>query len=137
MHYSFYSYIASVVEVSVKDNKLKVHKINMVIDCGTAVNTDTITAQMEGAAIFGMSLVYYGKITAENGVIKQSNYHDYQMLRMDNAPEIHVEIIKSNDKPAGVGEPGVPVVAPAIINAIYNATGKRYYSLPLMDHGIV
>ncbi len=137
VHYSFYSYVASVVEVSVKDNKLKVHKINMVIDCGTAVNTDTITAQMEGSAIFGISFAYYGKITAENGAIKQSNFHDYQMLRMDNAPEVHVEIIKSNDKPAGVGEPGVPVVAPAIINAIYNATGKRYYSLPLMDYGIV
>jgi len=137
VHYSFYSYVASVVEVSVKDDKLKVHKIHSVIDCGTAVNTDTITAQMEGAAIFGMSLAYYGKITAKDGAIEQSNYNDYQMVRMDHAPEIHVEIIKSNDKPTGVGEPGVPVIAPAILNAIYNATGKRYYTLPLMDHGLV
>jgi isoquinoline 1-oxidoreductase subunit beta len=137
VHYSFYSYIASVVEVSVKDGKLKVHKVHTVIDCGTAVNTDTITAQMEGSAIFGMSLAYYGKITATDGAIDQSNYHDYQIIRMNEAPEINVEIIKSNDKPTGVGEPGVPVIAPAILNAIYNATGKRYYSLPLMDHGLV
>jgi len=137
VHYSFFSYIASVVEVSVIDGKLKVLKVHTVIDCGTAVNTDTITAQMEGSAIFGMSLVYYGKITAKDGAIEQSNYHDYQMIRMNEAPEVNVEIIKSNDKPTGVGEPGVPVIAPAILNAIYNATGKRYYSLPLMDYGLV
>ena len=137
MHYSFFSYIASIIEVSMVDGKLKVHNIHSVIDCGTAVNTDTIKAQMQGAAIFGMSLAYYGKITAKDGAVEQSNYHDYQMLRIHQAPEVHVEIIKSNDKPTGVGEPGVPPIAPAIINAIYNATGKRYYTLPLMDHGIV
>lgn len=137
VHYSFYSYVASVVEVSVNDGNLKVLKVYTVIDCGTAVNTDTITAQMEGSAIFGMSLAFYGKITAKDGAIEQSNYHDYQMVRMSQAPEINVEIIKSNAKPTGVGEPGVPVISPAIINAIYNATGKRYYSLPLMDHGLV
>ena len=113
------------------------HKVHTVVDCGTAVNTDTITAQMEGAAIFGLSLCYYGKITAKDGAIEQSNYHDYKMLRINEAPEVHVEIIKSTDSPTGVGEPGVPVIAPALLNAIYNATGKRYYSLPLMDHGLV
>ncbi len=137
VHYSFYSYVASVVEVSVKQNNLKVHKIHSVIDCGTAVNTDTITAQMEGAAIFGLSLAYYGKITAKNGAIEQSNFHDYQMLRMADTPQIEVEIVKNQDKPTGVGEPGVPVIAPALINAIYNATGKRYYKLPLTDEGLV
>ncbi len=137
MHYSFFSYIASIIEVSMVNGKLKVHNIHSIIDCGTAVNTDTIKAQMQGAAIFGMSLAYYGKITAKDGAVEQSNYHDYQMLRMNQAPEVHVEIVKSNDKPTGVGEPGVPPIAPAIINAIYNATGKRYYSLPLIDHGLV
>ena len=136
-HYSFFSYVASVVEVSVIDNALKVHNIHSVIDCGTAVNTNTITAQMEGAAIFGLSLAYYGKITAKGGVIEQSNFHDYQMLRISDAPNINVEIVKSNSKPTGVGEPGVPVIAPALINAIYNATGKRYRSLPLTDEGLV
>jgi len=137
MHYSFFSYIASIIEVSMVNGKLKVHNIHSVIDCGTAVNTDTIKSQMQGAAIFGMSLAYYGKITAKDGAVEQSNYHDYQMLRIHQAPEIDVEIITSKDKPTGVGEPGVPPIAPAIINAIYNATGKRYYSLPLMDHGLV
>ena len=138
MHYSFFSYVASIVEVSVKEGKLKVHKVHTVIDCGTAINTDTIKSQMEGSAIFGMSLAFYGKITAKDGAIEQRGYYDYQMTRIHQAPEeIHVEIIKNNDKPTGVGEPGVPPIAPAIINAIYNATGKRYYSLPLMDHGLV
>ncbi len=137
VHYSFYSYVASIVEVSVKQNTLKVHKIHSVIDCGTAVNTDTIKAQMEGAAIFGLSLAYYGKITAKNGAIEQSNFHDYQMLRIAETPQIEIEIVKNQDKPTGVGEPGVPVIAPALINAIYNATGKRYYKLPLTDEGLV
>ncbi len=137
IHYSFLTYVASIVEVSVIDGKLKIHKISSVIDCGTAVNTDTIKSQMEGAAIFGMSLAYYGKITAKEGAIEQSNYHDYQMLRIHQTPDINVEIISSHEKPTGVGEPGVPPIAPAIINAIYNATGKRYYSLPLSDHGLV
>ncbi len=137
IHYSFYSYVASIIEVSVINDKVKVHKVYSVIDCGTAVNTDTITAQMQGAAIFGMSLAYYGKITTKNGKIEQSNYHNYKMLRIDEAPEVYVEIVKSEDLPTGVGEPGVPPIAPAIINAIYNATGKRYYSLPLMDYGLV
>ncbi len=137
VHYSFYSYIASVMEVSVKDDKLKVHDVWSVIDCGTAVNTDTIESQMQGAAMFGLSLAYYGKITTKNGAVEQSNYHDYQMLRISDAPKVHVEIIKSTDKPTGVGEPGVPVIAPALSNAIFAATGKRYHNLPLMDEGLV
>ncbi len=137
VHYSFLSYVATAVEVSVIENKLKVHKITTVIDCGLAVNKNSIKAQMEGAGIFGMSLAYYGKITAKDGAIQQSNYHDYPMLRINEAPEFDIEIVESNEKSTGVGEPGVPVIAPAIINAIFNATGKRYYSLPLSDHGLV
>ncbi|RKR12190.1 isoquinoline 1-oxidoreductase beta subunit [Maribacter vaceletii] len=137
VHYSFYSHVAAAIEVSVTNGKLTIHKISVVIDCGTAINRDTITAQMEGAAIFGMSLAYYGKITAKDGAIEQSNFHNYQVLRMPNAPKIQVEIVNSNDKPTGVGEPGVPVIAPAIINAIFKATGKRYRTLPLSDHGLV
>jgi isoquinoline 1-oxidoreductase beta subunit len=137
VQYSFYSYIASVVEVSVIDNKLKVHNIHSVIDCGTVVNRNTVLSQMEGAAVFGMSLAYYGKITASEGAIDQSNYHDYKMLRINEVPNIEVEIVDSTEDPTGVGEPGVPVIAPAIINAIYKATGKRYYNLPLSDYGLV
>ncbi len=137
VHYSFLSYIATAIEVSVIDGKLKVHNIHSVIDCGTAVNLDTVESQMQGAAVFGLSLAFYGKITAKDGIIEQSNYHDYQVLRMSETPNIAIEIIQSSEKPTGVGEPGVPVIAPALINAIYNATGKRYYKLPLMDEGLV
>ena len=92
---------------------------------------------MEGAAIFGMSLAYYGKITAKDGAIEQSNYHDYQMVRMNQSPNVHIEIVESTERPTGVGEPGVPVIAPAIINAIFKLTGKRYYNLPLSDYDLV
>jgi isoquinoline 1-oxidoreductase beta subunit len=137
VHYSFNSYVASVVEVSVIDNKLKVHQVHTVIDCGIVVNKNTVIAQMEGSAIFGMSLAFYGKITAKEGAIEQGNYHDYKMIRMHEFPKINVEIVESTENPTGVGEPGVPVIAPAIINAIYKATGKRYHNLPLSDYGLV
>ena len=137
VHYSFYSYVASIVEVSVKNNKVQVHNIFTAIDCGTVINKNTVTAQMEGAAIFGMSLAFYGKITAKNGVIEQNNFHDYPIIRMHEAPKIHIEIIESTENPTGVGEPGVPVIAPAIVNAIFKATGKRYYNLPLSNHNLV
>lgn len=131
IHYSFYSYVASVVEVSVIDNKLKVINVFTAVDCGTVVNTDTVKSQLEGAAIFGMSLAYYGDISVEDGAIKQSNFHDYQMLRIHETPNIDIEFVQSDALPTGIGEPGVPVIAPAIVNAVYNATGKRYRSLPL------
>ena len=137
VHYSFNSYVASVVEVSIIESKLKVHQVHTVIDCGLVVNKNTVIAQMEGAAIFGMSLAFYGKITAKDGAIEQGNYHDYKMIRMHEAPKINVEIVESSENPTGVGEPGVPVIAPAIINAIFKATGKRYYNLPLSDYGLV
>jgi isoquinoline 1-oxidoreductase beta subunit len=137
VHYSFYSYVASIVEVSVINNKLKVHKVFTAIDCGKVVNRDTVKAQLEGSAIFGMSLAFYGNITAKKGAIEQSNYHDYKMVRFNDSPEVFVEIVDSNEKPTGVGEPGVPVIAPAIVNAIYRVTGKRYHNLPLSNYGLV
>lgn len=137
VQYSFLSYVASVVEVSVRNNKVKVHNVYTAIDCGTVVNKDTVISQMQGAAIFGMSLAFYGKITAKNGAIEQSNFDDYQMLRMPDAPKIQVEVIHNYEKPTGVGEPGVPVIAPAIVNAIFKATGKRYHNLPLSDYNLV
>jgi isoquinoline 1-oxidoreductase beta subunit len=137
IHYSFYSYVASVVEVSVLEGKLKVHKVFTVADCGTVVNHNTVRAQLEGAAVFGLSLAFYGNITAKEGRIVQGNYHDYEMLRIHQTPEIQIEVVQSEDLPTGIGEPGVPVVAPALINAIYDATGKRFRSLPLKTHGLV
>ena len=137
IHYSFYSYVASVVEVSVKNNKVKVENIYQVLDCGMYVNKDNVINQMEGAAIFGMSIAMYNKISTKNGAVEQSNFHDYQMTRMKDAPNIVVEILENDYEPTGVGEPGVPPIAAAITNAIFNATGKRIRKLPLSEHGMV
>ena len=138
IHYSFYSYVATVVEVSVLEKKVKVENIWTTIDCGLALNKDNITNQLEGAAIFGMSLALYGKISTKEGAIEQNNFFDYQMTRMKDAPKIHINIVDAmHEPPTGVGEPGVPVIAPAICNAIFNATGARVRSLPLMDLGMV
>lgn len=133
VHFSFYSYVASVVEVDMRDERLTLKKVSTVVDCGTVINKNSVKAQMEGAAIFGLSLALYGKITAENGAVEQSNFHDYPLLRFHEKPEIEVEILENKALPTGVGEPGVPVIAPALVNAVYDATGKRYRSLPLAD----
>ena len=138
IHYSFYSYVATIVEVSVLNNKVKVENIWTTIDCGLALNKDNIKNQLEGAAIFGMSIALYGKISVAEGAILQNNFYDYQMTRMKETPNIHINIVDAmKEPPAGVGEPGVPVIAPAICNAIFNATGERVRSLPLNDLGMV
>lgn len=138
IHYSFYSYVATVAEVSVKNDKVKVENIWTVLDCGLYVNKDAVINQMEGASIFGTSIALFNKITTKNGAVEQSNFHDYQMTRMKDAPMVHVEIIDNDSEdPTGVGEPGVPPVAAAICNAVFNASGKRVRSLPLSDHGMV
>ena len=138
IHYSFYSYVATIVEVSVQNEKVKVENIWTTIDCGLSLNKDNIKNQLEGAAIFGMSIALYGKISAKEGAVEQHNFFDYQMTRMKDVPNIHVDIIDAmHEPPTGVGEPGVPVIAPAICNAIFNATGKRFRSLPLIDSGLV
>ncbi len=136
-YYSFYSYVASVVEVSVINDKVKLHNVWTALDCGMVLNRDNVLNQMEGAAVFGMSIALHGKITAKDGAIEQSNFHDYTMTRMHEVPPIDITIVESDEAPTGVGEPGVPPIAPAITNAIFNATGKRYRTLPLSDHGIV
>ncbi|MCI2230089.1 molybdopterin-dependent oxidoreductase [Polaribacter sp. MSW13] len=138
VHYSFYSYVATAVEVSVKNGKVKVENVWTTIDCGLALNKDNIKNQLEGAAIFGMSIALYGKVSVKEGAVEQHNFFDYQMTRMKDAPNIYVDIVEAMNEPStGVGEPGVPVMAPAICNAIFNATGKRVRSLPLLDHDLV
>jgi isoquinoline 1-oxidoreductase beta subunit len=136
-YYSFFSYVATVVEVSVINDKLKIHAIWTALDCGLVLNRDNVINQMEGAAVFGMSIALHGKITAKDGAIEQSNFHDYTMTRMHEVPPIDITIVENDEAATGVGEPGVPPIAPAIANAIFNATGKRYRTLPLSDHGIV
>jgi len=136
-HYSFYSYVATIVEVSVINNKLKIHNLYSALDCGLYVNKDSVLNQMEGAAVFGMSIALFGKITAKEGAIEQHNFFDYQMARMKDTPKMEVRILDNDEKPTGVGEPGVPPIAPAICNAIFAASGKRIRTLPLSDHGMV
>ncbi|SES80715.1 xanthine dehydrogenase family protein molybdopterin-binding subunit [Thalassotalea agarivorans] len=138
VHRSFCSYVACVVEVSTnKAGKVRLENIWMAADCGTVVNPERAVSQMEGAAIFGISLTYFGEITAENGAIVQGNFDDYPVARMSDVPPIHVEIIENDQPPGGVGEPGVPPIAPAICNAIFKATGERYRELPLKKYGII
>lgn len=133
-HRSFVSYTACAVEVEVNDKgELAITNAWMAIDCGTAINPDRIRAQMEGAVIFGMSIALHGEITAKNGAIEQSNFDSYPVVRMSEAAHVEVDIADSDAAPGGVGEPGVPVVAPAITNAIFAATGKRIRKLPIKD----
>jgi len=132
VHDSFESYTAHVAEVSVSPKgEVRVHRIVCAVDCGPVVNPDTIKAQFEGAAVFALTAALYGEISLEDGRVKQSNFHDYPMLRIHECPEIEVHIVDSTDKQGGIGEPGVPCVAPAVANAIFGATGKRVRRLPI------
>lgn len=139
VHRSFLGYVATAAEVSVNNaGKLKVEELWTAIDAGTVVNPDRVRSQMEGAGIFGMSLTLHGEITAEGGAIVQGNFDNYPVIRMSEAPRaINVRIMPSDAKPGGVGEPGVPPVAPAICNAIFAATGKRVRELPLRNVSLV
>jgi isoquinoline 1-oxidoreductase beta subunit len=131
VHFSFESYNAQVAEVSVRDGKVRVHRIVSVIDCGRYVNPDIIAAQLEGGAIFGASAALFQELTFENGRLQQTNFHSFPMMRMNECPEIETHIIKSNEKSGGIGEPGVPCTAPAIANAVFAAAGKRIRKLPI------
>jgi isoquinoline 1-oxidoreductase subunit beta len=132
-HRSFLTYVASVVEVEVHDDgEIRIPRVETVVDAGTVVNPESTRAQFEGAAVFGTSLVRSGEITATNGIINQSNFHDYPVARINEAPyHTNVTLVESDAPPAGVGEPGVPPIAPAICNAIFAATGKRIRELPI------
>jgi len=132
VHDSFGSFTAYVAEVSVSSQgELTVHRMTCAVDCGPIVNPDTIKAQIEGAVIFGLTAALRGEITLANGRVQQSNFHDYPMLRIHEVPEVEVHIVPSTDKQGGIGEPGVPCVAPAVGNAIFAATGKRIRRLPI------
>ena len=134
-HRSFVSYIATIVEVSVGDKgKLTVHQVDTAIDCGVFVNPERIQSQIEGAAIMGLSLAKYGEITFKDGKVQQGNFDDFPVIRIDEAPlvtNVHIVPVDANTPPSGVGEPGVPPFAPALINAIFAATGKRIRALPI------
>jgi isoquinoline 1-oxidoreductase beta subunit len=138
-HRSFLSYIATVVEVAVTpDGKISIPRVDTVVDAGMIVNPDRVRSQFEGAAVFGASLTLMGEITATAGKIDQSNYHNYPVARIHEAPyETRVHIVETDAPPAGVGEPGVPPFAPALCNAIFAATGKRIRELPIGKQKLV
>lgn len=129
---SFGSFVAQVAEVSVSNEGIvKVHRVVCAVDCGQVVNPDTVVAQMEGGIVFGLTAALYGEITIKDGRVQQKNFYDYQMLRINETPKIEVYIVPSNEKHGGVGEPGTPPIAPAVVNAIFAATGKRIRQLPI------
>jgi isoquinoline 1-oxidoreductase beta subunit len=128
---SFESHVAEVAEVSVENGKVRVHRVVCAVDCGLVVNPDIVAAQMESAIVFGLTAALYGRITIENGAVVQGNFDTYPMLRIDEMPVVEVHIVPSTEKPSGVGEPGTPPIAPAVVNAIYAATGKRIRKLPI------
>jgi isoquinoline 1-oxidoreductase beta subunit len=131
-HFSFNSYVAQVVEASVaKNGEVRVHRLVCALDCGLVINPDTVRAQMEGGIIFGLTAALKTEITLKDGRVEQSNFHDYEMLRISESPKMEVHIVPSGENPTGVGEPGVPPVAPALANAIFAATGKRVRRLPI------
>ena len=137
VHRSFLTYVAAVAHVAVGDDgEVTIPRIDLAIDCGLVVNPDRVRAQMEGAAIMGISNTLYSAITVKGGQVEQSNFTDYLVARTDITPETHVYIVESNAPPGGVGEPGVPPIAPAICNAIYAATGKRIRALPIDPGGL-
>jgi isoquinoline 1-oxidoreductase beta subunit len=140
VHRSFTTYVATAVRVQVsRDGKVSIPRVDVACDAGLVINPERVRAQMEGASIYALTGAMYGSITAKDGAIEQSNFHDYQMVRMPEAPrEIHVHILNAagNFPPGGVGEPGVPPFTPALTNAIFAATGKRILDLPISKHNL-
>jgi isoquinoline 1-oxidoreductase beta subunit len=132
VHESFSTVVAQVAEVTVKqDGGLRVDRVICAVDCGVAVNPDVVRAQMESGIAYGLTAAMHGAITLKDGVVEQSNFHDYPPLRMNEMPRIGVYIVRSSEKPTGVGEPATPVIAPAVANAVFAATGKPVRSLPI------
>jgi isoquinoline 1-oxidoreductase beta subunit len=132
VHESFGSIVAQVAEVSVDDDKsIHVHKVSCAMDCGLAVNPLAVEAQVQGAIAYGLSAVLYSEITLKKGEVQESNFHDYRVARMPDMPEVTVQILESDARMGGVGEPGTPPIAPAVANAVYALTKQRLRSLPL------
>jgi isoquinoline 1-oxidoreductase beta subunit len=132
VHRSFLTYVATVVEVEVDHGKIRIPRVDIALDTGKVIHPDRVRAQLEGASVFGTSIALLGEITAASGRIQQSNFNNYPVARLNEAPvETHVHIVPSSAPPAGVGEPGVPPMSPAICNAIFAATGKRIRELPI------
>jgi isoquinoline 1-oxidoreductase beta subunit len=130
--FAFGSYLAQVAEVSVgPDGEVRVHRVVCAVDCGRGINPDGIAAQIEGGVIFGLTAALWGEITLDRGRVQQTNFGDYRMMRINEAPAVEVYIVASHDDPGGIGEPGTAGIAPAVANAVFAATGKRIRKLPI------
>jgi isoquinoline 1-oxidoreductase beta subunit len=139
VHRSFGSYVAVVIEAAVDEGGVAVPRIDIAVDCGPIVDPDRVRAQMEGAAIMGLSLALKSEISFKSGRVLQNNFDDYRVLRMSDAPRetfVHIVPRGYDFPPGGVGEPGVPPIAPALFNAIHVATGKRIRTLPLGEQSL-
>jgi isoquinoline 1-oxidoreductase beta subunit len=136
VHPSFNSFVAMVAEVSIENGRPRAHRFTVAVDCGRTVNPDTVQAQLQGAVGFGLTAALYSEITLEGGRVQQSNFHDYRMLRIHEMPQVDVHLVESQESPTGVGEPGVPPVAPALCNALFALTNKRIRRLPIRDEDL-
>ena len=136
LHESFGSIVAEVVDARVDAGNVRVERVVCATDAGYAVNPDGLAAQMESGIVYGLTAALYGEISLEKGRVKQSNFHDYPMLRIDEMPEIETVIVNSGGPLGGAGEPGTPPVAPALANAIHNAIGVRIRELPISKHDL-
>jgi isoquinoline 1-oxidoreductase beta subunit len=130
LHEAFGAIVAQVAEVSLEKGLPRVHRVVCAIDCGTVVNPQIVAQQMEGAVVFGLTAALHGRIDIQQGAVQQRNFSDYRMLSLAAAPQVETWIVPSERPPAGVGESGVPPVAPAVANALFGLTGKRQRSLP-------
>ncbi len=130
------TYLALFAEISLENDKVRVHKISGAVDIGQMVNPSIVDAQIRGGIHFGLSQTLWGEITIEGGAVQQKSFDTYRLLRINEAPEIDVEILANGEAPGGIGEPSTALVAPALYNAIYAATGRRLRSLPLSRHGL-
>lgn len=134
-HHSFGSFVAQAAEVSVAGGRVRVHRVSCAVDCGPVVNPDTVKAQMESAVVYGLSAALRGRIHIRGGSAVEGNWDEYEPLRIHEAPEVTTRIVASQDSIGGIGEPGLPPIAPAVVNAVFAATGKRVRSLPLSEAG--
>jgi len=130
VHKSFNSYVAEIAEVSLENGKIRVHRVVAAVDCGMVVNPDGVEQQIESAIVYGLSAALHDAITLENGRVMQSNFNDYQPLRFSEMPQVEVHIVASSEAPTGIGEPGLPPIAPAVANALFKLTGKRLRRMP-------
>jgi isoquinoline 1-oxidoreductase beta subunit len=135
VHESFKSIVAEVAEVSVEKSRIRVHRVTCAVDCGTAVNPLGIEAQVQSAIAYGLGPVLKSAVTIKQGRVQQSNFHDYEVLRIDEMPKVAVHILRSDAQMGGIGEPATAVIAPAVANAVFALTGKRLRSLPLHMNG--